>query len=152
MLAHALPYTLHVLAAVIWVGGMFFAWCVLRPATVTTLDGPARLGLWVDVFRRFFAWVWLAVAILAISGIALLQGGFGGLDGAPRHVQWMMGGGIVMFGLFLRVQSLMLPELQAAVQAKDWPTGAGVMVRIRRIVGLNLMLGLTVIAIAAARW
>jgi len=54
MLAFALPYTLHVLAALVWVGGMFFAWLVLRPATVAALDGPARLRLWVEVFRRFF--------------------------------------------------------------------------------------------------
>ena len=57
MTAFALPYTLHVLAALVWVGGMFFAWMVLRPATVAALDGPARLRLWVEVFRRFFGWM-----------------------------------------------------------------------------------------------
>jgi hypothetical protein len=39
MLAFALPYTLHVLAALVWVGGMFFAWLILRPATVAALEG-----------------------------------------------------------------------------------------------------------------
>ena len=28
--------------------GMFFAWLVLRPATVAALEGPARLRLWVE--------------------------------------------------------------------------------------------------------
>ena len=37
MTAFALPYSLHVLAALVWVGGMFFAWMVLRPAAATVL-------------------------------------------------------------------------------------------------------------------
>lgn len=135
MLAFALPYTLHVLAALVWVGGMFFAWLVLRPATVAALEGPARLRLWVEVFRRFFGWVWLAVAILAISGIGMLHMRFSGFETAPRYVHVMIGGGIAMFALFMRIQALLLPELKAAVQAEDWPTGAAVLGRIRRMVG-----------------
>jgi len=46
MTAFALPYALHVLAAVVWVGGMFFAWMVLRPAAVSALQPPERLMLW----------------------------------------------------------------------------------------------------------
>ena len=42
MTAFSLVYTLHVLAALIWVGGMFFAWMILRPAAVAALEGPAR--------------------------------------------------------------------------------------------------------------
>jgi Predicted integral membrane protein len=123
MLAFALPYTLHVLAALVWVGGMFFAWLVLRPATVAALEGPARLRLWVEVFRRFFVWVWLAVAILAISGIGMLHMRFSGFETAPKYVHVMIGGGIAMFALFMRIQALLLPELKAAVQAEDWPGG-----------------------------
>ena len=43
----------------------------LRPAAVKALEGPARLKLWVEVFPRFFAWVWVAVIILPIGGIGL---------------------------------------------------------------------------------
>ncbi len=50
-------YALHVLAAVLWVGGMFFAWMVLRPAAVAVLQAPERLRLWAEVFRRFVQWV-----------------------------------------------------------------------------------------------
>jgi uncharacterized membrane protein len=45
----------------------------------------------------------------------------------------------------------MLPELRKAVDAKDWPAGAAVLGRIRRVVGLNLIVGLVLVAIAAAR-
>ncbi|MGE8122244.1 CopD family protein [Pseudomonas fulva] len=151
MTAFALPYTLHVLAALVWVGGMFFAWMVLRPATGAALDGPARLRLWVEVFRRFFGWVWVAVAILAISGVGMIHLRFNGFETAPRYVQVMIGGGIVMFALFMRIQALLLPEMKTAVQAEDWSGAAAVLGRIRRMVGVNLLLGLAVVAVASAR-
>jgi uncharacterized membrane protein len=45
----------------------------------------------------------------------------------------------------------MLPELRMAVAAQDWPTGAAVLGKIRRLVGINLIVGLVLVVIAAAR-
>lgn len=151
MTPFAVVYSLHLLAALIWVGGMFFAWMILRPAAMAALDGPARLKLWVEVFQRFFGWVWVAVVILPISGVGLLQIRFTGFETAPRYVQIMMGLYIVMVALFMRVQSLQLPELRRAVEAQQWTEGAAVMGRVRRLVGCNLLIGLAVVAIAGAR-
>ncbi|MGE8497727.1 MAG: CopD family protein [Pseudomonas sp.] len=151
MTPYALIYTLHLLAALIWVGGMFFAWMILRPAAVGTLEAPARLTLWVDVFRRFFLWVWIAVVVLPITGVGMLHMGFSGFDTAPRYVHIMIGLYIAMLALFIRVQALQLPELRRAVEAKDWPTAGAALGRIRRLVGINLIIGLTLISIAAAR-
>ena len=151
MTAFALAYSLHLLAAMLWVGGMFFAWMILRPAAVAALEGPARLKLWLEVFQRFFVWVWAAVIILPISGVGLLQMRFSGFETAPRYVQVMMGLYIVMVALFIRVQSLQVPELRRAVEAQEWAAGAAVMVKIRRLVGCNLMVGVVLVAIAAAR-
>ena len=54
-----LPY---VVAVVIWVGGMFFAYTILRPvAAASQLEPPARLTLWAGVFAGFFPWVWSAI-------------------------------------------------------------------------------------------
>ena len=151
MTVFSLAYTLHVLAALVWVGGMFFAWMILRPAAMAALDGPPRLKLWMNVFQRFFVWVWVAVLILPISGVGLLQLRFNGFETAPRYVQVMMGLYIVMVALFIRIQSLQLPELRKAVEAQDWAAGAGALGRIRRLVGCNLIVGLVLVAIAAAR-
>ncbi|SEI06927.1 CopD family protein [Pseudomonas asplenii] len=151
MTVFALVYTLHLLAALIWVGGMFFAWMILRPAAMAALEGPARLKLWVQVFQRFFVWVWIAVVILPISGVGLLQLRFSGFETAPRYVQIMMGLYIVMLAVFLRIQSLQLPELRTAVEAQEWTEGAAVLGRIRRLVGINLLIGLALVAIVAAR-
>ncbi|MGA8132656.1 MULTISPECIES: CopD family protein [Pseudomonas] len=151
MTVFALVYTLHVLAALVWVGGMFFAWMILRPAAMAALEGPARLKLWLQVFQRFFVWVWVAVVLLPISGVGLIQLRFSGFETAPRYVQVMMGLYIVMVAVFIRIQSLQLPDLRQAVEAQDWPAGAATLGRIRRLVGINLLIGLVLVAVAAAR-
>ncbi|PMU14015.1 MULTISPECIES: CopD family protein [unclassified Pseudomonas] len=151
MTVFSFAYTLHVLAALTWVGGMFFAWMILRPAAVAALDGPARLKLWVNVFQRFFVWVWVAVLVLPISGVGLLQLRFSGFETAPRYVQVMMGLYVVMTALFIRIQALKLPELRVAVAAEDWSAGAAALGQIRKLVGINLIVGLVLVAIASAR-
>jgi uncharacterized membrane protein len=151
MTSFALLYTLHVLAATVWVGGMFFAWMVLRPAAVAVLQAPERLTLWADVFRRFFVWVWVAVLVLPLSGIGMWHMRFGPLESAPRYVHIMAGLYLVMLALFLRIQLLQLPVLKHAVEAERWPDGGAVLGQIRRLVGINLVLGLLVIALASVR-
>ncbi|AVU74460.1 CopD domain-containing protein [Pseudomonas sp. E141] len=151
MTPFALVYTLHLLAALVWVGGMFFAWMILRPAAIAALEGPARLKLWTEVFQRFFVWVWVAVVLLPISGVGLIHMRFAGFETAPRYVQIMIGLYVVMTALFIRIQGLQLPALRKAVAAQDWPTGAAVLGKIRQLVGINLLIGLLVVAIGAAR-
>ena len=151
MTPFGIVYTLHVLSALVWVGGMFFAWMVLRPAAMKALEGPARLKLWVEVFQGFFRWVWVAVVLLPVSGVGMLHMHFNGFETAPRYVQVMMGLYVVMTALFIRIQALLLPELRTAVGAQDWPTGAATLGKIRKLVGINLIVGLVLVAIAAAR-
>lgn len=151
MTAFSTVYTLHLLAALVWVGGMFFAWMVLRPAIIAALKGPSRLKVWVQVFPRFFVWVWAAVIVLPITGIGMIQLNFTSFETAPRYVQIMMGLYVVMVALFLRIHSLQLPELQRAVEAEQWSEGVAALGRIRRLVGINLIIGLAVVVIAAAR-
>jgi uncharacterized membrane protein len=151
MTAFSLVYSLHILAALVWVGGMFFAWMVLRPAAMKALEGPARVKLWVEVFQGFFRWVWVAVVLLPISGVGMIHLQYAGFETAPRYVQVMMGLYVVMTALFIRIQALLLPELRTAVMAQDWPTGAAVLGKIRKLVGINLIVGLVLVVIAAAR-
>ena len=61
--------TLHVLAAVVWVGGMFFAYMVVRQSA-GPLEPPLRLLLWHRIFNRFFPWVWASIVLLLVSGSA----------------------------------------------------------------------------------
>lgn len=151
MTMHALIYLLHLLCATIWVGGMFFAWMVLRPAAVITLQAPERLRLWAEVLPRFFLWVWLAIVVLPISGFAMLHLRQQGLETAPRYIQVMIGLYLVMLSLFLRIQVLQLPILLRSVASEDWPQAGAALAKIRRLVGLNLLIGMLLISLAGAR-
>lgn len=151
MTIHALVYAIHLVCALIWVGGMFFAWMILRPAAVDILQAPERLRLWNDVLPRFFRWIWLAVAILPLTGFGMLHLRQQGLETAPHFVQVMSGLYLIMLSLFLRAQILQLPVLQKAVSSQDWASGGAALAKIRRLVGFNLLIGLTLVSLAAIR-
>lgn len=145
---HAVAYALHLLAAVSWVGGLCYAWGVLRPASAAVLPG-ARLALYVPVLQRFLCWAWVAGLLLPASGMVVLRGRFNGFETAPRDVQWMMGGYIVMAAVFIRVHSLRLPLLRSAVAAEDWPTASQECAQIRHWLAFNLALGVMIVALGA---
>ena len=91
----AMLVALHALAAVAWVGGMFFAYMVLRPSA-GPLEPRLRLALWQRVFSRFFPWVRASIAVLLASGYAMLFLHFGGFKGAGPHIHVMQATGILI--------------------------------------------------------
>jgi len=120
---NALAITLHLLAAVIWIGGMFFAYVVLRPSAIA-LDPPQRLTLWAAVLKRFFPWVWLAIIVLLLSGYWLIFDWFNGFAASPGYVHLMHVLGWVMALIFTYLYYKIYPLFVAAVQAEDWPVAA----------------------------
>ncbi len=145
MIANAL----HLLSAVIWVGGMFFAYMALRPVAASLLEPPLRLPLWGQVFRKFFLWVWKAVVLLLATGYWMVFEGFGGFAGAGTHVHIMHGLGLVMVGLFAYVFFAPYKKLTKAVADKDFPSGAGHLNRIRQVILVNMSIGLIVVVVAS---
>jgi uncharacterized membrane protein len=140
---------LHILSAVVWVGGMFFAYMVLRPAA-GPLEPPERFALWHRVFGRFFPWVWASIVLLLITGYSILFHSFGGFAGAPVHVNVMQGIGIVMMLLFLHLFFAPWRRFGRAVERKDFPEAAKQLAQIRRIVAINLALGLLTVVVGAS--
>jgi len=136
-----LLYLLHVLATVIWVGGMFFAHQCLRPAALAQLEPASRLRLWNGVFSRFFPWVWAAVILLTASGLLLIQQ-MGGMAAVPIHVHIMAAIGYLMAGIFAALYFRPYASLSRAVATEDWPAAGAALNRIRILVGSNLSLGL----------
>ncbi len=146
---HNLLLTLHILAFTIWVGGMFFAHMALRPAAQATLEPAQRLPLFSRVFDGFFPWVWLAVLLLVASGYWLIfrMGGFA-VVGLNVHVMALIGN--VMAVIFVYIYFSPYPKLRAAVSSGDLPQAANQLARIRRLIALNLSLGLATIVVAVA--
>ena len=139
----------HIVAAVIWVGGMFFALVVLRAST-GPLDPPTRLALWERVFARFFPWVWGAVAVLLVSGFSMIIWGFGGFDKIGTYVHVMMGLGIIMMLIYAHLYFAPWQRFRRAVAAREWPVAAKNIDQIRLMVTINLVLGLITVVVGAA--
>jgi uncharacterized membrane protein len=140
---------LHLLAAVVWVGGMFFAYVALRPVAAAQLEPPARLTLWAGVFKVFFPWVFAAIVTLLLSGYWMVLSFYGGFDAVGMHVHLMIWAGYVMMLLFFHVFFAPFKRLKRAVAAADWPAGARSLAQIRVLIGINLSIGLVVVAIAS---
>jgi uncharacterized membrane protein len=139
---------LHVLAAMIWVGGMFFAHQVLRPS-VGTVEPAIRLPIWRRVFGRFFPWVWISIGALLASGYGMVFGHFGGFAHVGIHVHIMQGTGLLMVLLFAHLFFAPWRRFRVAAGSGDFATAAKHLAQIRMIVGINLILGLVTIMVGA---
>lgn len=141
----ALFQLLHLLAVLVWVGGMFFAYMVLRPSAADALQPPERLRLWSKVFARFFNWVWIAVFVLLTSGSYMIYQ-LGGFVSMPHYVHLMLLLGLVMMAIFAYVFFSCYVRFGLLVEAKEWPKAGEVLATIRKLVGLNLTIGLITVA------
>lgn len=140
---------LHILAAVFWVGGMAFAYMILRPAA-GALPPEHRLPLWRRVFARFLPWVGAAIVAILVSGFTMVFRPFGGFAGLPLYINLMMGLGIIMMLLYLHLVFAPWKRFRIAADAGSWPEAAAQLNKIRATVGINLILGAITLGIGAS--
>jgi putative copper export protein len=69
---YLLTVTLHLLAALFWLGGMFFLALVAAPV-VRQLPVGQRAELFKQLGVRFRCWGWVAIGVLLVSGAANLH-------------------------------------------------------------------------------
>ena len=151
-MALTISIVLHILSAVVWVGGMFFAYMFLRPVAASQLDPPVRLTLWAGVFKKFFPFVWLSVLFLPLTGYLMIFDIWGSMGATPLYVHIMNGLGIVMILIYLHVYFAPFKRLNEAVIKQDWQEGGRNLNIIRKMVGINTVIGLiTIIVVSAGR-
>lgn len=142
----------HLLALIVWIGGMTFVLFFLRPA-VLALEPPLRLRLMHDVLGRFFKAVLIAAVILLASGLWMIgrvakesvQAGLGFNMPLSWTIMTMLG--IVMIAIFGYIRLVLYKRLTLAVTASNWAAGGAAMASIRTWVGINLAIGLVIIAV-----
>ena len=142
----------HVLSIIVWIGGMVFAHFFLRPAALS-LEPPQRVRLMHDVLQRFFAAVSVAVVVVLGSGLWMIgrvarqAAQAGGSFAMPLDWTIMATLGLVMMALFGHIRFALFKRLQRAVAASDWATGGQALGSIRTLVGVNLALGVLIVAV-----
>lgn len=77
-----LVLSIHTLATIIWLGGLFFI-CVVFALATRNMEQATLLSLWHRVLSRFFVWAWIGIGLILISGIAMVFLEFGGFSGIP---------------------------------------------------------------------
>jgi uncharacterized membrane protein len=134
---------LHLLCAVLWVGGMFFAYVVLRPS-LAAIEAQQRMLLHTQVFRKFFLVIWHAMPVILITGFAMLFGWDGGMANARWQIHVMLGLGLLMAAVFL---AIFFGPYRKFRRTTDRNRMASSLDNVRKLIGINLVLGLlTVIA------
>ena len=140
---------MHLLAATVWVGGMFFAFACMRP-TLNLLDPQLRLRMWAGSLSRFFRFVWVSIAVLLITGIWMVFGHFHGLRQVGTHVHLMFGLGILMMLLAAHVYFAPYKRLKRLIARSQWSEATHQVQQIRLLIAINLTIGFAVLVIASA--
>jgi uncharacterized membrane protein len=135
---------LHVLCAVLWVGGMFFAYVVLRPS-LSVLEPMQRIALHTQVFRRFFLVIWHAMPLILLSGFAVLFGFYGGMAFVGWNVHLMMLLGLIMSAVFLLI---FFGPYARFRRTTERATAIACIERIRKMIAVNLVLGIVTVVVA----
>lgn len=144
--------TVHLLAIMVWIGGMVFVEFFLRPAA-TQLEAPQRLRLMRDVLGRFLN------ATLGVAGLAVASGVWMIGRVAKQTVQadvkfnmpveWMVMSllGIVMVAILGHVRFALYKRLSLAVAADAWPVAGAALASIRTWVLVNLVIGVVIVVV-----
>lgn len=141
---------LHLLAIVVWIGGMVFAHFFLRPAAMQ-LPPPQRIPLMHGALQRFFAAVLVSILVVLASGMWMIgrvaketvQAGLS--FNMPLDWIIMASLGIVMMAIFGHIRFALFKRLSGAVNAQDWPAGGAALASIRTWVSVNLVFGVLII-------
>jgi uncharacterized membrane protein len=136
---------LHLLAVIVWIGGMFFAQVCLRPVAAAQLPPPQRLPLLAAVLGRFFAVLGWAVVLLWGSGLIRLA-----QAGTPIPGSWyaMIGIATVMTIILGLIVFRLHHRMVVAVTGQDWQAAGAALNSIRKLVLINLVLGFVNVAVA----
>ena len=149
---YAILKLFHILAIVVWIGGMVFAHFFLRPAAMQ-LEPPQRIRLMHGALQRFFSAVLVSIGVVLVSGLWMIgrlaketvQAGLS--FNMPLDWTIMATLGIVMMAIFGHIRFALFKRLGKAVAASDWPAGGAALASIRTWVGINLVIGVAIIVL-----
>jgi len=146
---------LHVLASVIWIGGMLFLSLVAVPV-LRQVDSPlVRADLFRKMAQRFRRLVWICIVVLILTGIVNVAYYGNTSTGSPYLKVLVIKLGLVGVLVALGVaHDFIIGPRAARAQSRDGlpPNGTDLlMVQLTPWVGrLNLLLGVIILVLAAA--
>ncbi|WP_422088937.1 CopD family protein [Variovorax sp.] len=146
-MSYVIALFIHLLCAAFWVGGMATMHFAVRPSAVATLEPPLRLRMMAATLRRFFVGVDASVTLLFVTGVTMILA-TGGFRGLHWRIEAMMSIAIVMAAIYVYIRASVFKALRRAVEESAWPAAAARLNTVRKLVTLNLALGVVVFAVA----
>ncbi len=143
MTAFLVLKAIHLLCVVAWVGGMAFAYLVLRPSLVV-LEPAQRMLVHTAVFGRFFRIVWHVMPLSIFTGLAMILIFQGGMRFVSPRVHAMMGLGLIMSAVYLYIY---FGPYKRFRRTTDKASMLSSLDSIRKMIGVNLILGIVTIVI-----
>jgi uncharacterized membrane protein len=146
---------IHLVAGILWMGGMGFMLLALRPAALALLQPPERVMLMAGVCKRFFLVVLLSIIALLTTGTNMYTTSFRaikaatGQGGVPSGWNIMLVLGLTMVVIFAYTYWGLFTKFKRAVTALDWSLAGKLAATMHSLVLVNFVLGW--LAIAAVR-
>ena len=138
---------LHLIAGIVWMGGMTFMLFALRPAAVASIEAQPRAVLMGQVWQRFYVWVLVAVVVLFGTGTHLYSSTFRaarlatGNGSVPLGWNVMLVLGVTMMLVFGHIFFAGFKKYRRAIAAAEWALAAKAGGLIHKMTLLNFTLG-----------
>ncbi len=149
---------LHLIAGIVWMGGMTFMLFALRPAAIASIEAQPRAVLMGQVWRRFYAWVLVAIAVLFATGTHLYTSTFRaarmatGQGSVPLGWNVMLVLGLAMMLVFGHIYFAGFKKYKRAIAGADWALAAKAGALMHTMTLLNFALGwLAILAVRLVR-
>ena len=149
---------LHLIAGIVWMGGMTFMLFALRPAAIIEMEAQPRAILMGQVWKRFYAMVLASIVVLFATGTHLYTATFRatrlatGDGGVPLGWNIMLVLGLVMMLIFGHIYFAGFKKYKRSVAAGDWPLAAKAASLIHTMTLINFSLGwLAIVAVRLVR-
>lgn len=149
---------LHLIAGIVWMGGMTFMLLALRPAALASLEAQPRARLMGEVWKRFYLLVLLAIVLLFTTGTHLYTATFRaaklatGQGSVPLGWNIMLVLGITMMLIFGHIYFAGFKKYKRAVAASEWPVAAKAAGLMHTMTMINFTLGwLAILAVRLVR-
>jgi len=149
---------LHLIAGIVWMGGMTFMLFALRPAAVASIEAQPRAVLMGQVWQRFYVWVLVAVVVLFGTGTHLYSSTFRaarlatGNGSVPLGWNVMLVLGVTMMLVFGHIFFAGFKKYKRAIAAAEWALAAKAGGLIHKMTLLNFTLGwLAIVAVRLLR-
>lgn len=147
MSLQAISIALHILGAILWVGGLYFMVYIVRPVAESNLEPPARQAFMYRTMGRYFVRLWIIVAVILGTGFTMIFGVYGGFGQLPVRIHIMTGIGLLMTLIFAFVHFFLLPSVGEAIKEGDLKKGKKYIHLIRDLARLNMGLGTAIVLV-----